>query len=133
MATVRSSRVSRARYTSPMPPVPAGAMISYGPSFVPATSVITAPTSYFLCNSLAKLSPRVHTQTEVANEFYRQSPVRYLFGAAKTASTTAHFPGALFSPLSPCFLLTHSKIPSTVVRSCRAQPSFSGQEHYKHG
>src|SRR5580700_4717884 len=34
-ATVRSRRVSRARYTSPMPPAPSGDWISYGPSFVP--------------------------------------------------------------------------------------------------
>src|SRR5438874_1343010 len=34
MATMRSSRVSRARYTSPMPPAPIGEMISYGPSRV---------------------------------------------------------------------------------------------------
>src|SRR5262245_43534134 len=35
MATVRSRRVSRARYTSPMPPAPRGASTSYGPSFAP--------------------------------------------------------------------------------------------------
>jgi len=35
MATSRSRRVSRARYTSPIPPAPMGAMISYGPSLVP--------------------------------------------------------------------------------------------------
>src|SRR6185295_3190159 len=34
MATVRSRRVSRARYTSPMPPWPIAAVISYGPSRV---------------------------------------------------------------------------------------------------
>ncbi len=33
MATVRSSLVSRALYTSTMPPAPIGEMISYGPSF----------------------------------------------------------------------------------------------------
>ena len=31
MATVRSSRVSRARYTSPIPPAPSEERISYGP------------------------------------------------------------------------------------------------------
>src|SRR5207248_10395770 len=36
MATSRPSRVSRARYTSPMPPAPSGDAISYGPNFVPA-------------------------------------------------------------------------------------------------
>src|SRR3954452_2942638 len=36
MATTRSRRVSMARYTSPMPPEPSGAMISYGPRRAPA-------------------------------------------------------------------------------------------------
>ena len=36
MATSRPRRVSRARYTSPMPPAPMRAMTSYGPSRVPA-------------------------------------------------------------------------------------------------
>ena len=35
IATVRSSRVSRALYTSPMPPAPRGERISYGPRRVP--------------------------------------------------------------------------------------------------
>src|SRR5581483_3589365 len=39
-ATGRSSFVSSARYTSPIPPAPIGAMISYGPSFVPAAKAI---------------------------------------------------------------------------------------------
>src|SRR6266550_4046247 len=36
MATLRSSRVSRALNTSPIPPAPRGARTSYGPSRVPA-------------------------------------------------------------------------------------------------
>src|SRR5437667_5008124 len=36
IATMRPRRVSRARYTVPMPPAPTGATISYGPSRVPA-------------------------------------------------------------------------------------------------
>src|ERR1700693_3888692 len=36
IATVRSSRVSRARYTSPIPPAPIAETISYGPSREPA-------------------------------------------------------------------------------------------------
>src|SRR5438477_6636479 len=36
IATSRLSLVSRARYTSPMPPAPIGATISYGPRRVPA-------------------------------------------------------------------------------------------------
>src|SRR6266540_5436367 len=36
MATMRSRRVSRALYTSPMPPAPMGARISYGPRRAPA-------------------------------------------------------------------------------------------------
>ena len=42
MATLRFSRVSRARYTSPMPTASAGGTISYGPSFVPEATVIGA-------------------------------------------------------------------------------------------
>src|SRR3984893_8158163 len=40
IATVRSRRVSRARYTSPMPPAPADAMTSYGPSLVPGVRLM---------------------------------------------------------------------------------------------
>src|SRR5262245_6986961 len=40
---MRSRRVSRARYTSPMPPAPSGVSISYGPSRVPALSCILLP------------------------------------------------------------------------------------------
>lgn len=40
MATVRSRRVSLDRYTSPIPPAPNGATISYGPSRVPAESAM---------------------------------------------------------------------------------------------
>src|SRR5438093_10713703 len=35
IATVRPRRVSRARYTSPIPPAPSGETISYGPSLAP--------------------------------------------------------------------------------------------------
>src|ERR1700730_13604832 len=41
-ATVRSRRVSRARYTSPIPPALRGEAIPYGPSLVPGTSGIGA-------------------------------------------------------------------------------------------
>src|SRR5512146_2275743 len=40
IATMRSRRVSRAFHTSPMPPAPIGARISYGPSFSPTDSGI---------------------------------------------------------------------------------------------
>jgi hypothetical protein len=40
IATSRPSRVSRARYTSPMPPAPSSATIEYGPSCVPGVIVI---------------------------------------------------------------------------------------------
>src|SRR5262252_7618180 len=46
MATVRSSRVSRARYTSPMPPAPTMSRISNVPSRVPAASVIALALSF---------------------------------------------------------------------------------------
>src|SRR5476649_97443 len=40
MATTRFRRLSRALYTSPMPPAPSGVRISYGPSFVPPVNAI---------------------------------------------------------------------------------------------
>jgi hypothetical protein len=40
MATVRSRRVSRTFHTSPMPPAPMRARISYGPSLSPTESGI---------------------------------------------------------------------------------------------
>ena len=40
MATVRSSRVSRARYTSPIPPAPSGVRISNGPRRAPDANLI---------------------------------------------------------------------------------------------
>jgi len=39
-ATSRPNRVSRARYTSPMPPAPSEPRTSCGPSFIPAVSRI---------------------------------------------------------------------------------------------
>src|SRR5450432_991613 len=45
-ATVRSNRVSSARYTSPIPPAPSGDWISYGPSFVPAVRAIRVAQLY---------------------------------------------------------------------------------------
>src|SRR4051812_38972198 len=42
MATSRLRRPSRARYTSPMPPAPRGAVISYGPTRVPEANIIPA-------------------------------------------------------------------------------------------
>src|SRR5208337_3063393 len=53
MATFRPSRVSRARYTSPMPPAPNGDWISYGPSFVPEVSPIRAR-NYSLYSTVAR-------------------------------------------------------------------------------
>lgn len=43
IATSRPKRGSRARYTSPIPPAPSGAGISYGSSFVPEVSAMRAP------------------------------------------------------------------------------------------
>src|ERR1700740_3139883 len=40
MATSRSRRLSRARYTTPIPPAPSGDRISYGPSLVPEVRAI---------------------------------------------------------------------------------------------
>src|SRR5882762_2468927 len=40
IATPRSKRASRARYTSPIPPAPSSSTISYGPSLVPEVRAI---------------------------------------------------------------------------------------------
>jgi len=40
-ATVRSSFLPRARYTSPIPPAPRGDRISYRPSLLPAEVVVS--------------------------------------------------------------------------------------------
>src|SRR6266542_1580261 len=40
-ATVRSSRVSRALYTSPIPPAPNGDSTSYGPNLLPGEMLIS--------------------------------------------------------------------------------------------
>src|SRR5262245_22238251 len=50
-ATARSSRVSRARYTSPIPPAPIAETISYGPSFEPAASVMSGGILRFFAES----------------------------------------------------------------------------------
>src|SRR3974390_2409446 len=54
MATVRSRRVSRARYTSPMPPAPSADTTSYGPKRVPATRVILTPGATSVHSSLLR-------------------------------------------------------------------------------
>src|SRR4029453_8097436 len=43
MATSRPSLASRARYTSPIPPVPSGLTISKEPSFVPTARLTLRP------------------------------------------------------------------------------------------
>src|SRR2546428_1469791 len=43
MATSRPRRGSRARYTSPMPPLPSGASSSYGPRRVPTEKATSQP------------------------------------------------------------------------------------------
>jgi hypothetical protein len=67
-AIMRSRRVSRARYTSPMPPAPSVARISYGPSLVPEVSAMRGR-NYSLCSRLARLaSPR--TRASAASSWH---------------------------------------------------------------
>src|SRR5262245_2257329 len=61
MATSRSSRVSRARYTSPMPPEPSGAMLSDGPSRVEAASIAAG--------SYGERGPRSVGRVRVTDEY----------------------------------------------------------------
>jgi hypothetical protein len=60
MATSRESRVSFARYTSPIPPAPSEATISYGPSLVPEVRAIAA--RHYICKGNV-LQPTVHFWT----------------------------------------------------------------------
>src|SRR5689334_21866426 len=77
-ATSRPSRVSRARYTSPMPPAPIGATISYGPSFVPVASVMPVfpplpSPGAFEDEEIARLSEtRVDVRLLVGREAHRR-------------------------------------------------------------
>src|SRR5450631_4487658 len=48
IATLRPRRTSRARKTSPMPPAPRGAVISYGPSRIPELTLTREATIYRL-------------------------------------------------------------------------------------
>src|SRR5437016_5587675 len=62
IASVRCSLVSRARYTSPMPPAPRSDWISYGPNLVPGTSAID-PGDYTLGWFLKSYSGRLVQST----------------------------------------------------------------------
>src|SRR5262245_19303786 len=53
-ATSRPSRVSRARYTSPMPPAPSGWRISYGPRREPGERVIRKRAVRLSCRRLGR-------------------------------------------------------------------------------
>ena len=48
IATIRSRRVSLARYTSPIPPAPSGATIEYGPNCVPIMIDVTSGKRLYL-------------------------------------------------------------------------------------
>src|SRR5262245_35378651 len=63
MATVRSRRVSRALYTSPIPPAPSGARISYGPRRVPIARGIRE------CPLLSSRLPPRHAQISTVELF----------------------------------------------------------------
>src|SRR6516225_8788492 len=65
-ATSRLSAVSRARYTSPMPPEPIGSTISYDPNRVPGEIDICQPQKterlLFLWAGLYRTRGRAHVQ-----------------------------------------------------------------------
>src|SRR5882724_6527238 len=65
IATVRPRRVSRARYTSPIPPAPSGETVSYGPSLIPGTIAIeTAGIIARRCRNLVCCSLPINNQGE---------------------------------------------------------------------
>src|SRR6266849_3939200 len=58
IATSRSSRVSRAFHTSPMPPSPIAEAISYGPSFEPGLSSIGCRAASIYYTEIRRVHPR---------------------------------------------------------------------------
>src|SRR5271168_3545192 len=73
MATLRPRRVSVAFHTSPMPPAPMGARISYGPKRVPAVRAM----------GIGTILPRSHPQVPYnALPFHLKGAVAILWLAA---------------------------------------------------
>src|ERR1700691_2876281 len=82
IATSRPSRVSRARYTSPMPPAPSGVRISYGPILVPAVSAIRvrhySPSDEWVRADVGKpLFPRVKIELPHVYDSTQENRHRY--------------------------------------------------------
>src|SRR6266568_4941713 len=89
IATVQSKRVSRARYTSPMPPAPSGARISYGPSFVPEVRAIGA--LHYTVRPRQEVNPKRHG---VAGQLTVEAALRCpsADGRVELATTTTNSP-----------------------------------------
>src|SRR5580704_4817457 len=79
MATMRSRRVSQARYTSPMPPAPSGDWISYGPSLVPEARAMlgrnysTAQACSGCDGSVSRVRGPMDRITSAAEELHRRA------------------------------------------------------------
>jgi hypothetical protein len=91
-ATVRSRRVSKARYTSPIPPAPSGPTISYGPSFVPGGSVMSA-------RIIALEQPREVSSNRLTPP---RSPLLGSLMGADTGRITSHSSGRFVTGSQSC-------------------------------
>src|SRR5205807_6883490 len=76
IATSRFNRASRARYTSPMPPEPMAARISYGPRRAPGARLMLSRRHRRRRDRIEPfLQPRVHFLVEVTAVLAVQNPV----------------------------------------------------------
>src|SRR5258706_7308599 len=78
IATVRSRRVSRARYTSPMPPAPTGATTSYGPSLVPDVSPMRCCVIIVRWKDVTHIEPQKRTHAAVKRIWSLEELVGFL-------------------------------------------------------
>src|SRR6266481_2748932 len=100
IATLRPSCISRARYTSPMPPAPSGSTISYGPSFVPEVRAIPKAI-IFSSNGLA-VGPTMPDGLSASREYCGGRFSRNYFRFARDSGVIDHFPQANLSVRISC-------------------------------
>src|SRR6516225_5031098 len=88
-ATMRSKRVSRAFQTSPMPPAPRGATISYGPSLSPTESGIGVIYQVYLVGD----GSRIHAQAGVSLSGVNFTRERAFLPCADASGCAVHISG----------------------------------------
>jgi hypothetical protein len=91
MATSRLSVVSRARYTSPMPPAPSVATISYGPRRVPMLmSRSVEYTAGLAAETGANAEQRRRCRTEIDNGMTSEAPAQTVEASTRQGPSRMH-------------------------------------------